>query len=59
MVDEADQPCAGERYEMELSDGKIVKGTLDANGFARRENLDPGSVKVRFPRLDTAAWERI
>ncbi len=59
MVDEAEQPCAGERYELELPDGKIRKGTLDANGFARHENLDPGSVKVRFPRLDAAAWERI
>jgi hypothetical protein len=59
MVDEADQPCAGERYEMELEDGKIRDGSLDANGLARQENLKPGSVKVRFPRLDAEAWERI
>jgi type VI secretion system secreted protein VgrG len=59
LVDEADQPCAGEAYEMELEDGKVRRGTLDANGLARQENLKPGTVKVRFPRLDAAAWERI
>ncbi len=59
LVDEADQPCAGEEYEMELEDGKKRSGTLDADGQARQENLKPGTVKVRFPRLDAAAWERI
>ena len=58
MVDEADQPWVGERYEIELPDGKIRKGTLDANGCARLENLKPGSVKLRFPNLDSDAWER-
>lgn len=59
MVDDVGEPCAGERYEIELPNGKIRKGKLDANGLARQENLDPGSVTVRFPRLDAEAWERI
>jgi type VI secretion system secreted protein VgrG len=59
MVDEAGQPWPGERYEIELPNGKIRKGSLDANGFAHIGNLEPGTVKVRFPRLDAEAWERI
>lgn len=59
LVDEADQPVPGERYELTLPDGKIRKGTLDANGLARVEGLPPGNCQISFPRLDLAAWERI
>jgi len=60
LVDEADQPVAGEKYEVILPDGKIRRGTLDANGFARIERLPAeGEAQVCFPELDSAAWERI
>lgn len=59
MVDEADEPVAGERYRVECADGSIVEGTLDQNGFARVEGIEPGTCRIRFPRLDTEAWERL
>jgi hypothetical protein len=58
LVDEADQPVAGEPYEVELPDGKIATGTTGANGMARVRGVKPGSCKIRFPRLDKDAWEK-
>ncbi len=46
-------PVAGEPYQVTLADGTTVAdGTLDANGFARVDNIDPGSCKVTFPQRD-------
>ena len=58
LIDEADEPVPGERYEIELPDGSIAKGTLDQNGFARVDGIDPGTCKVTFPELDKEAWEK-
>lgn len=59
LVDEADQPVAGQRYEITLPDGSVAKGTLDAHGFARIDGIDPGTCEVTFPDLDKQAWEKI
>jgi type VI secretion system secreted protein VgrG len=59
LVDESDRPMPGERYELKLPNGKIRKGTLDANGVARVENIPPGACEVCFPNLDAEAWEEI
>jgi len=58
LLDEEDQPVPGERYQIELPDGSVAKGTLDQNGFARVEGIDPGTCKVTFPELDKEAWEK-
>lgn len=47
----------GERYEIEVAGGQVVRGTLDNKGFARVEGIEPGSCKVTFPKLDQEAWE--
>lgn len=58
LVDEEDQPVPGERYEITLPDGKTVaSGTLDENGFARVDGIDPGTCQVTFPELDKDTWE--
>ncbi len=57
LIDEDDKPVPGERYQIEVSDGRVIRGTLDNNGFARVEGLVPGSCKVTFPKLDKEAWE--
>ncbi len=57
LIDENDQPVAGERYEITTPDGKVAKGSLDSKGFARLENIKPGSCKISFPELDKDAWE--
>jgi type VI secretion system secreted protein VgrG len=58
LVDEADQPVPGERYEITTPDGRVVRGTLDQNGFARVDGIQPGECRITFPRLDQEAWER-
>jgi type VI secretion system secreted protein VgrG len=59
LVDEDDQPIAGERYQITLPDGTTVAtGTTDSNGLARVSGIDPGSCKITFPNLDKDAWEK-
>jgi type VI secretion system secreted protein VgrG len=57
MLDEEDNPVAGESYEVVEADGTTHTGTLDEKGKARVSLLKPGSCKVSFPRLDQGAWE--
>ena len=59
LVDEADKPVSGERYEVELPNGKIATGTTGADGVARVTGVEPGTCKIRFPGLDKDAWEKI
>ncbi|MCB9891411.1 MAG: carboxypeptidase regulatory-like domain-containing protein [Planctomycetes bacterium] len=58
LLDEANQPVAGERYKLRLANGRFVRGTLDENGFARIENIPSGNVDVTFSRYDESAWEK-
>jgi type VI secretion system secreted protein VgrG len=58
LLDEAGKPVAGEPYQVTLPDGTTVAdGTLDEKGWARVDNIDPGTCKVTFPNLDKEAWE--
>jgi len=60
MVDEEDQPVAGESYRITLSDGETVaEGTLNEKGVARVDGIEPGTCKITFPNLDQDAWEKI
>jgi type VI secretion system secreted protein VgrG len=57
LIDEDDKPVPGERYQIEVADGRVIRGTLDNKGFARVEGLKPGDCKVTFLKLDKDAWE--
>jgi type VI secretion system secreted protein VgrG len=58
LEDEAGKPVPGEAYRITLPDGTtLAEGTLDEKGFARVDNIDPGTCKVTFPNLDKEAWE--
>ena len=46
------KPVPGAAWELELPDGRIVKGSLDKNGKTRVEGIDPGTCKITFPSLD-------
>ncbi len=59
LVGEDDKGIAGEPYKITTPDERVAEGTLDQNGFARLEGLEPGTCKITFPRLDKEAWERI
>ncbi len=50
------QPVAGDHYRIELPDGTLLEGKVNAKGKARIEDIDPGQCKVSFPDLDSAAW---
>lgn len=54
LVDDFDQPLAGEKYRLKLADGSVREGRLDASGRARIDGIDPGVCEVTLPDLD---WE--
>jgi len=57
LLDDDGNPVAGEPYKITLPDGTTVAdGTLDDKGYARVDNIDPGTCQVTFPNLDKDAW---
>jgi type VI secretion system secreted protein VgrG len=59
LFDDEKAPVAGEPYRVTLADGTTVAdGTLDEQGFARVDHIDPGTCKVTFPNLDKEMWDR-
>ena len=58
LVGEDDKPIPGEKYRITLPDDSVANGTLDQNGFARVDGIEPGTCKVTFPDLDKDAWEK-
>jgi len=59
LVGEDDKGIPGEPYKVTTPDGSVSEGTLDQNGFARIDGLEPGTCKICFPKLDKEAWEKI
>jgi type VI secretion system secreted protein VgrG len=58
LVDQEGNPVTGEPYKVTLADGSTVAdGTTDSNGYARVDNIDPGTCKVTFPQLDKSVWK--
>jgi hypothetical protein len=58
LVDEENQPVPRERYQIELTDGSVAKGTLDFQGRARHEGIPRGNCKVSFPDRDAKDWKK-
>lgn len=58
LVDDDDQPVAGTRYRLKMPDGDTREGTLDANGIAHVEGIDPGECEVTLLDLDADTWDR-
>jgi type VI secretion system secreted protein VgrG len=60
LLDEADQPVAGERYWIRLPDGTMAQGRTDENGIASVRGIKQnGNCAICFPDLDKDAWEPI
>jgi type VI secretion system secreted protein VgrG len=56
LWDDENNPVPGEPYEIVLPDGTtIASGTTDEKGRARVDGIDPGTCKIRFPRIDQSA----
>lgn len=63
VEDASGQPCANQAFELELPDGQVASGTLDAEGKTRHEGLYPGECLlqlegVRLHQPTTAEPER-
>lgn len=58
LLDEEGNPVPGEKYEIDLPDGTLAKGSLDGDGFARVDGVLPGNCQVSFPELDKEAWSK-
>jgi uncharacterized protein (DUF2345 family) len=58
LVDEDSNPVSGMRYQITLPDNTVEEGTLEADGTARVDGIDPGSCKITFPDLDQDDWEK-
>lgn len=58
LIDDDGQPVASERYVITLPDGVRKQGTLDAQGRALIDQIDPGTCQVSFPDLDAREWRR-
>lgn len=58
MLDEADQPVPGMKYEVKLPDGTVATGVTDGKGYARVDGCEEGNCEITFPDLDKGAWEK-
>lgn len=54
LKDRLGNPIPGQAYHVVLPNGDIVEGTLDDQGKAKIEHIDPGECKVTFPGLADA-----
>lgn len=57
LLDDSGQPVPAEAYQIELPDGRLVRGRLDSEGKARFRNIDSGTCQVSFPEIDASEWE--
>jgi len=58
LLDKNKHPVKGLAIELTLPDGTIEKGTLSDKGSFRKDGIDPGTCKVRFPDLDGREWAK-
>jgi hypothetical protein len=56
MVDEDGKPVEGVKYRVKLPDGSLKEGSLDGEGKARFEDIDPGSAEISFLEVDGGEW---
>jgi hypothetical protein len=57
LADEEGTPLAFEEFQVELADGSIREGKLDAKGKSRLRGLKKGDCKISFPRLAAGEWK--
>jgi hypothetical protein len=57
LVDENNNPIAGQAYEIKLPDGSVVSGVTNRAGRARYDGIPTGQCKVRFPEIDGNEWQ--
>ena len=58
LLDNDGNPVPGEKYEVKLPDGSVKTGTLDGNGKARVDGVEPGNCEITFPEYDQETWKQ-
>ena len=56
IVDQDDQPLAGVRYRIELTDGQVREGRTNAEGGVYVDEIPPGTCKIALLEHDEAEW---
>jgi type VI secretion system secreted protein VgrG len=56
LKDRTGKPVPGQAYKVVLPNGEVSEGTLDDEGKAKIEHIDPGNCQVSFPGL--ADWKK-
>lgn len=56
LVDDDGKPVPHARYVVTLPDGSTREGTLNKNGYARLDGVNPGQCQVSFPLLEGRSW---
>lgn len=56
LKDAEGRPVPHARYVVTLPDGDTREGTLNKNGYARVDGVNPGQCQVTFPELDGQSW---
>lgn len=51
LKDEDGEPVSDEEYIIHLSNGQQKRGKLDANGYAKVEDIPPGKIDIEFPNV--------
>jgi hypothetical protein len=59
LIDEDGNPVPDVAYSVTLPDGSIMTGSLDDQGFARFDDIDPGQCQVSFPEIHAKEWKRL
>ncbi len=59
VLDEDGNPVPDVAYSVTLPDGSIMTGSLDDQGFARFDDIDPGQCQVSFPEIHAKEWKRV
>ncbi|MBF6043187.1 MULTISPECIES: PAAR domain-containing protein [Pseudomonas] len=52
LLNEKEEPIPHEEYVLTLSDGVVVTGVLDGEGFVHVANVPRGSCSIKFPKLE-------
>lgn len=58
LLDKNKRPVKGLAVEVTLPDGSVDKATLSEKGSYRKDGIDPGTCRVRFPDLDGREWAK-
>jgi hypothetical protein len=59
LTDEDGNPVPDVAYSVTLPDGPVMTGSLDDQGFARFDDIDPGKCLVSFPEIHAKEWKPV